>query len=140
MTFLLPARRRKIGGQILNHLKETKVNKITNAEFLDALIIVRAYVDQQQAELDMLKKTASPFVSKNIGDFIRSLQLTARSRNILTTCCSQFFRGEGGLWSVPAYRIGELPAIDIKRARNSGKITITEIEVALKNHGISLRY
>lgn len=113
---------------------------ISNGEFLDALIIVRTYVEQQQSELDLLKKTAAPFVSKNIDEFIHDLELTARARNILTNCCSQFFKGEGGLLKVPAYRIGELPAIEIKRARNSGKMTISEIENALKNHGISLKY
>jgi DNA-directed RNA polymerase alpha subunit len=115
------------------------MNKISNEEFLDALSIVRAYVDQQQSELDMLKKTASPFVSKNLDDFIQSLGLTTRARNVLTICCRQFFRTGISLCAVPAYRIGEISAIDIKRARNSGKMTISEIENALKNHGVSLK-
>jgi hypothetical protein len=88
----------------------------------------------------MLKKTASPFVSKNINDFIESLGLSTRSHNILITCCRQFFRSEINWWAVPAYRIGEVAVIDIKRARNSGKATLSEIENALKNHGISLKY
>ncbi len=115
------------------------MNKITNAEFLDALIIVRAYVEQQQSELDMLKKSASPFTSKSLSDFIDGLGLTTRARNVLTICCSEYFIGEGGYLAVPAYRIVELPGIDIKRARNSGKMTLYEIQDAIKNHGISLK-
>ena len=115
------------------------MNKISNEEFLDALTIVRTYVEQQKSELDMLKKTALPFVSKNLDDFIQSLGLTTRARNVLIIFCRQFFRSGISLCAVPAYRIGEISAIDICLARNSGKITIFEIENALKNHGILLK-
>ena len=115
------------------------MNKIAKAEFLDALIIVRMYVEQEEAELDMLKKAALPFVSENIQDFIESIGLSTRAQNILLNCCRQFFIREINWYRVPAHRIGEVSAIDIKRVRNSGKAVLSEIENAIKKHGISLK-
>jgi len=115
------------------------MDKITKAEFLDAILLVRMYVEQEQLEFDNLKRTAAPFVDKNLSVFIDNLNLSTRAYNILATVCQRFFRPED-CWKIPAYRISEIPVSELKKARNSGKTTVSEIESALLKHRISLKY
>jgi len=119
------------------------MTEITKDEFLGAIALIKNYLSQEDSKLaeeeqslDALKKTALPFTGINIRDFCDQIELSSIARNGLMRHARDFF--EGGFYE-PAYRIQEISIDRLKSTRNVGKVSVFEIEEALKNYGIYLK-